>query len=87
MDAPLKKRKLTFESELDDGGGGDDVDSINERDVPPAWHSFFNLEGRESLIPAGAWVAKAQSVACSLKSRAIKHVMWWDRDMANPPEV
>ena len=23
MDAPLKKRKLTFESELDDGGGGD----------------------------------------------------------------
>ena len=40
----------------------DDVDSINERDVPPAWHSFFNLEGRESLIPAGAWVAKAQSV-------------------------
>ena len=31
MDAPLKKRKLTFESELDDGGGGDDVESINER--------------------------------------------------------
>ena len=30
MDAPLmKKRNLTFESELDDdGGGGDDVESV-----------------------------------------------------------
>ena len=59
MDAPLKKRKLTFESELDDGGGGDDVESVNERDVP-AWHALFNLDSRESLIPEGFWVPKAQ---------------------------
>ena len=60
MDAPLmKKRNLTFESELDDDGGGDDVESVNERDVP-AWHSLFNLDSRESLIPEGFWVPKAQ---------------------------
>ena len=69
MDAPLKKRKLTFESELDDGGGSYDVDSINERDVPPTRVAFILQPRRPGVAhPSGRLGGKSTERAWRARS-------------------
>ena len=81
---PIKKRKLEDAAAT---AAEDELDYTDDEELgkgKPAWHAFFILDNR-AWVPDGTWVGPAQVVASKVKSRDIKHVMWWDRDALNPP--
>ena len=67
-------------------GGGDDDDDDGpawHAGPVPAWHAEFDLSPRADRLPDGE-AAKATRVSGELKSRAISHVVWWDKVALNP---
>ena len=58
-----------------------DEDQDGEEDT---WRALFDLDARGHLMPQGEWVSRAKHVVCLLKTRAIKHVHWWNRNTINP---
>ena len=85
MSPPFKKRKLarssTLEDELDvNDDDDDDVDA-------PSWLKLFNLDHRAGVMPTGGWVPQSKEIAYNIKSRDVKHVLWWDVSRLHPSPV
>ena len=65
-------------------GGGGDLDIDDDDDDGPAWHANFDLAPRIDQLPRHDEVDKAMRASAALRSRAVKHVMWWNTAALNP---
>ena len=86
---PPKKRakanlSLSFQAVAAVGGtspGGD----FDDNDDGPVWHAEFDLAPRIDQLPRHVGAAKAMRVSGALRTRVMKHVMWWNtRPHRNP---
>ena len=62
---------------------GGDLD-IDDNDDGPVWHAEFDLAPRIDQLPRHVEAAKAMRVSGALRSRDVKHVMWWNTSARNP---
>ena len=60
--------------------GGD----FDDNDDGPVWYAEFDLAPRIDQVPRHVEAPKALRVSGALKSRVIKHVMWWNTSARNP---
>ena len=63
---------------------GSDLDINDDDNDGPVWHAEFDLAPRIDQLPRHADAAKAMRVSGLLRSRAVKHVMWWNTSARNP---